>query len=139
VRLVIDTNILISSLLASTSLPAHLIVLWREGRFDLLTSADQLDELMRVTRYPKIRERLSPALAGRLINEVRDLAIMVTNLPIVSVSSDPYDNYLLAMASDGAADFLLTGDKRDLLGVKLFEGTKIITVREFLEMHRRMP
>lgn len=138
-RLVIDTNILISSLLASTSLPAHLIVLWREGHFDLLTSADQLDELMRATRYPKIRERLSPALAGRLINEVRDLAIMVTNLPVVTASPDPYDNYLLAMASAGAADFLLTGDKRDLLGLKLFEGTKIITVRDFLVMHRRMP
>ncbi len=138
-RLVIDTNILISSLLTSTSLPAHLIVLWREGRFDLLTSADQLDELMRATRYPKIRERLSPALAGRLINEIRDLAIMVTNLPVVTASPDPYDNYLLAMASAGAADFLLTGDKRDLLGLKLFEGTKIITVRDFLVMHRRMP
>ena len=138
-RLVIDTNILISSLLTSTSLPAHLIVLWREGHFDLLTSADQLDELMRATRYPKIRERLSPALAGRLINEVRDLAIMVTNLPVVTASPDPYDNYLLAMASAGAADFLLTGDKRDLLGLKLFEGTKIITVRDFLVMHRRMP
>lgn len=138
-RLVIDTNILISSLLTSTSLSAHLIVLWREGRFDLLTSADQLDELMRATRYPKIRERLSPSLAGRLINEVRDLAIMVTNLPVVTASSDPYDNYLLAMASAGAADFLLTGDKRDLLGLKLFEGTKIITVRDFLVMHRRMP
>jgi predicted nucleic acid-binding protein len=49
VRLVIDTNILVSALFSSTSLPAHLIVLWREGRFDLLTSADQLDELMRVT------------------------------------------------------------------------------------------
>ena len=138
-RLVIDTNILISSLLTSTSLSAHLIVLWREGRFDLLTSSDQLDELMRATRYPKIRERLSPSLAGRLINEVRDLAIMVTNLPVVTASSDPYDNYLLAMASAGAADFLLTGDKRDLLGLKLFEGTKIITVRDFLVMHRRMP
>lgn len=138
-RLIIDTNILISSLLASSSLPAHLIVLWREGRFDLLTSVDQLDELMRVTRYPKIRERLSPALAGRLINEVRDLALLVTNLPVVSVCSDPHDNYLLAMASAGAADFLLTGDKRDLLGLKLFEGTKLITVRDFLVMHRRMP
>lgn len=138
-RLVIDTNILISSLLVSTSLPAHLIVLWREGRFDLLTSADQLDELMRVTRYPKIRERLSPALAGRLINEVRDLAIMVMNPSVVNVSSDPYDNYLLAMASAGAADFLLTGDKRDLLGLKLFEGTKVITVRDFLVLHRRLP
>ena len=64
-RLVIDTNIFISALLSTSSLPAHLVVLWREGRFDLLTSADQLDELVRVTRYPKIRERLSPALAPR--------------------------------------------------------------------------
>jgi uncharacterized protein len=68
-------------LVSSTSLPAHLIVLWREGHFDLLTSADQLDELMRVTRYPKIRERLAPALAGRLINELRDIAVVVKRPP----------------------------------------------------------
>lgn len=138
-RLVVDTNILISALLAASSLPAHLIVLWRESRFDLLTSADQLDELMRVTRYPKIRERLSPALAGRLINEIRDLAVLLTALPVVTASPDPYDNYLLAMASAGAADFLITGDKRDLQALKLFEGTKILTVRDFLIMHRRLP
>ena len=138
-RLVIDTNILISALLSGTSLPAHLVVLWREGRFDLLTSAEQLDELMRVTRYPKIRERLAPALAGRLINELRDVAIVVSDLPVVSVSPDPYDNYLLAMASAGVADFLVTGDKRDLLELKLFEGIRIITVREFLTMNRRLP
>lgn len=138
-RLVIDTNILISALLTATSLPAHLIVLWREGWFDLLTSADQLDELMRVTRYPKIRERLAPALAGRLINEVRDLAVQLTELPIITVSPDPQDNYLLAMAISGSADFLVTGDKRDLLVLRLFEGTKIITVRDFLVLHRRMP
>lgn len=138
-RLVIDTNILISALLTATSLPAHLIVLWREGWFDLLTSADQLDELMRVTRYPKIRERLAPALAGRLINEVRDLAVQLTELPIITVSPDPQDNYLLAMAISGSADFLVTGDKRDLLVLRLFEGTKITTVRDFLVLHRRMP
>lgn len=138
-RLVIDTNILISALLSGTSLPAHLIVLWREGRFDLLTSAEQLDELMRVTRYPKIRERLAPALAGQLSNELRDVAIVVSDMPIVSVSPDPHDNYLLAMASEGEADFLVTGDKRDLLGLKLYEGTRITTVREFLTMNRRLP
>jgi uncharacterized protein len=136
--LVIDTNILISALLAGSSLPAHLIALWREGRFDLLTSADQLDELMRVTRYPRIRERLSPQLAGRLINELRDIAVVVKNLPVVTVSPDPFDNYLLATAAAGSADFLVTGDKRDLLALKLYEGTKIITVRDFLVLHRRL-
>ena len=138
-RLVIDTNILISALLVGSSLPAHLIALWREGRFDLLTSADQLDELMRVTRYPRIRERLAPQLAGRLINELRDIAIVVKNLPVVTASPDPFDNYLLATAAAGSADFLVTGDKRDLLALKLYEGTKIITVREFLTLHRQLP
>jgi putative PIN family toxin of toxin-antitoxin system len=139
VRLVIDTNILISALLTGSSLPAHLIALWREGRFDLLTSADQLDELMRVTRYPRIRERLAPQLAGRLINELRDIAVVVKNLPVVTVSPDPYDNYLLATAAASSADFLVTGDKRDLLALKLYEGTRIITVREFLTLHRQLP
>jgi putative PIN family toxin of toxin-antitoxin system len=139
VKLVIDTNILISALLVNTSLPGHLVTLWEDGQFDLLTSREQLDELMRVTRYGKIRARLSPALAGRFINEFRNLAIMVTNLPVVTVSPDPYDNYLLAIASAGGADFLLTGDKRDLLALKLYEGIKIITVRDFLILHRRLP
>lgn len=138
-RLVIDTNILISALLVGTSLPAHLITLWREGRFDLLTSAEQLDELMRVTRYPKIRERLAPALAGRLINELREVAVVVKNLPTVTVCADLYDNYLLAMAAAGAADFLVTGDKRDLLGLKLHQGIRIVTVRDFLILNRRLP
>jgi putative PIN family toxin of toxin-antitoxin system len=139
VRLVVDTNILISALFAHTSLPAHLVVLWREGRFDLLTSAAQLDELTRVTRYPKVRERLAPALAGRLINELRDVAVMVENLPVVTLCSDPDDNDLLAVAAAGAADFLVTGDKRHLLTIKLYERTRIITVRDFLVLHRRLP
>ena len=103
-RLVIDTNILISALLAGTSLPAHLLVLWREGRFDLLTSAKQLDELMRVTRYPEIRERLTPAVAGRLVNEIRDLAVLLTEVSVVTASPDPHDDYLSAMAASGSAD-----------------------------------
>lgn len=138
-RLAIDTNILISALLSASSLPAHLVVLWREGRFDVLTSVDQLDELKRVTRYPKVRERLGPALAGRLINDVRDLAVLLEGLPAVTTSPDPHDNYLLAMAAAGSADFPVTGDKRDLLAIRHYEGTKIITVRDFLILHKRLP
>jgi putative PIN family toxin of toxin-antitoxin system len=84
---------------------------WREGGFDLLTSAEQIDELMRVTRYPKIRTRLTPALAGRLVNDLRAVALLVTNLPAVAVCPDPHDDYLLATAQAGAADYLVTGDK----------------------------
>jgi putative PIN family toxin of toxin-antitoxin system len=138
-RLVVDTNVLVSALLVGTSLPAHLIVLWREGRFDLLTSPEQLDELMRVTRYPKLRERLPPALAGRLVNELRKLAIVLEKLPTITLCHDPYDDYLLAMAAAGNADFLVTGDKRDLLGLERHKGTRIVTVRDFLVLNGRLP
>ena len=138
-RLVVDTNILVSALLAGTSLPAQLIVLWRQGRFDLLTAAEQLDELRRVTRYPKIRERLAPALAGRLVNDLRTVATVVDKLPTIDMSKDPNDNYLLAIATAGSADFLLTGDKRDLLALDRLGGTRILTVRAFLSSQRLLP
>ena len=136
-RLVIDTNILISALLAPVSLPAQLLVLWRAGRFDLLTAPEQLDELMRVTRYPKIRARLPVAVAGRLINDLRALAVTMDRLPVVDVSPDPDDNYLLAIAAAGQADGLITGDKRDLLSLGAFQGTRILTARDFLALHGR--
>jgi len=81
----------------------------------------------------------APAIAGCLVNDMRALAITLDKVPVVEVSADPDDNYLLALAAAGAADFLVTGDKRDLLGIAVFEGTKIVPVRNFLAMHGRAP
>ena len=138
-RLVVDTNILVSALLSAASLPAQIVLLWRAGRFDLLTAAEQLNEIGRVTRYPKIRERLRPAVAGRLVNDLRALAVVLDTLPVVEASPDPDDNYLLAMAVAGSADFLVTGDKRDLLGLGAHAGTRIISARAFLNLHGKPP
>ena len=102
-RLVLDTNVLLSALLSTNTPPAHILALWRGRKFDLLTSDVQIDELSRVTRYPKIRARLAPAVSGRLVNRLRDLAVLVENLPKVTLSPDPDDNYLLALAQAGQA------------------------------------
>lgn len=116
-RVVLDTNVLVSALLVELSPPAQLVAHWRRGGFSLLTASPQLDELMRVTRYPKISARIKPALAGRLINDLREVAVVVETLPQVDVSPDPYDNYLLSIASGGVADYLVTGDKPHLLAI----------------------
>jgi putative PIN family toxin of toxin-antitoxin system len=135
VLVVLDTNVLVSALLSPTSTAARLVSLWQQSRFTLLSTPEQLEERTRVTRYPKIRQRLHPALAGRLVNEIRHLATLVRPpLREVLVSPDPSDNYLLAMARAGAADYLVTGDKRDLLSLNTYEGTKIVTVRHFLNV-----
>ncbi len=125
-RVVIDTNVLLSALMSSTSSPAQVLALWRSRKFDLITGIEQLDEIARVTRYPKIRARLRAALAGRLVNQLRDLAIIIEELPKVEISPDPDDNYLLALAEAGHVQFLITGDK-PLLALKRHRSTRIVT------------
>jgi predicted nucleic acid-binding protein len=76
-------------------------------------------------------------------NELRRLAVLVVELPVVDASRDPADNFLLAMAQAGEADVLVTGDKHDLLSLKVFQRTRIITARQFLgqlgERKKRSP
>jgi len=137
-RVVLDTNVLVSALLGESSLPAELVARWRQGRLTLLTADPQLDELARVTRYPKIRARLKPALAGRLVNDLREIAEIVEKLPVIDASPDPYDNYLLSIAAGGGADYLVTGDKSHLLAPDSHGGTKIVSVRSFLALTGRL-
>ncbi len=103
-RAVLDTNILCSALLTPGGLTDRLYRAWREGRFQLLTSEEQLEEFRRVTRYPRLRPFIEPAAAGAMHNEPRRLAVLIAKLPVVDASRDPEDNFLLAMAQAGKAD-----------------------------------
>ena len=132
-RLVIDTNVLLSALMSSASPPAQILALWRSRKLDLLTSAEQIDEIARATRYPRIRVRLAPALAGWLVNRLRDVATVVEDLPKVDLAPDPGDNYLLALAEAGQAQFLVTGDK-PVLDLKRHKSTWIVTPAALLEL-----
>lgn len=135
-QIVIDTNILVSALLNEASLPARLLTLWRLRHFHVVTSTAQLDEIGRVTRYAKLREYLNPVKTGRLVNNLRELATIYDHLPNVADCSDPNDNFLLAMVEKSEADFLITGDKADLISMERYAGARIVTVRQFLEVHK---
>ncbi len=131
-RAILDTNILCSALITPGGPTDRLYRAWREGRFQLLTSEEQLEEFRRVTRYPHLRPFIEPAAAGEVYHELRRLAILLETLPVIDASKDPGDNFLLAMAQAGEADVLVTGDKQDLLSLKIFQRTRIITARRFL-------
>lgn len=133
-RLILDTNILVSSLIAGKSPPAKLYEAWRDGRFELLTSDAQLEEFRRVTRYPRLRRFIQPAEAGTMCNEVRLLATVLPALRPVDVSPDPADNFLLSMAEDGGSDFLVTGDASGLLVLRRHAGTRIVTATDMVAL-----
>ncbi len=131
-RVVLDTNVLISALLSTRSISAQLVTVWRRGAFQLLTCDLQLQEMRAVTRREKVRALIRPALAGELINQLRGMALRVDALPHVDRSVDPFDNFLLAMAEGGQADILVSGDKRGVLALQTHGACRIVTVRQLV-------
>ncbi|MEN8179163.1 MAG: putative toxin-antitoxin system toxin component, PIN family [Pseudomonadota bacterium] len=130
-RIVLDTGILIAALITSDTPPALIYQAWRKKRFELVTSEWQLDEFRRVSRYPKLRRFLKPAEAGNLVNGLRHQATVLETLPTLELSPDPDDNPVLAMAEVSQAQYLVTGDKEDLLALGAIGGTRIVTARQF--------
>jgi putative PIN family toxin of toxin-antitoxin system len=131
---ILDTNILISALFDPNSTPALLMECWEDGRFDLLSCDEQFREFRRVSRYPKVAGRLSAPRAGKMVLRMRKLATLIDRLPQVDISRDSADNYLLALAEAGAADYLVTGDKADLLAIGKHGSTTIVSVRAFANL-----
>jgi len=67
-----------------------------------------------------------------MFNELRLLALVLIRLPKLNISRDPGDNFVIAMAKEGPADYLVTGDKRDLLAPNRHGQTCILTVRQMV-------
>ena len=130
-RVVLDTNILVSALIAPAGNPAAIYNSWEQGRFRLLICTELLDELRVTLQKPRIADLIKPYKAGRLVNQIKNLAEDVGALPRVKHSPDPGDNFLLALAEAGNADYLVTGDKSGLLALASHKSTRIITAREF--------
>jgi hypothetical protein len=135
-RVVLDTNILVSALIAPAGNPAGIYNAWEHGKFTLLTCAEHLDELRATLQKPKVAELIKPHKAGRLVNQIKKLAEEVGQLPHVRRSPDPGDNFLLALAEAGNADYLVTGDKSGLLVLATHKSTRIITARDFAALFR---
>ena len=133
-RLVIDTNVLIAALIRKNTPPYLLYKAWREGVVELVTSRAQLDELGRLIGYPKLKRYFSPEEAQEMLTGIATYATYVVDLPVVHHSSDPDDNMILATAITGRADYVVSGDKADMLALGTVENIPIITVRRATEI-----
>jgi len=111
-RVVLDTNVLLSALLSAHGLPDVIYRAWQKDRFELITPTVQTDNLPRASRYAKFKHVLQPHRVGTMVNNLRR-AIVLDALPPLSQDMqvhDPNDVFLLAMALAGKADFLVTGE-----------------------------
>lgn len=133
-RVVLDTHVLLAALISSHSPPDTVYRAWLAGRFDLVTGAAQLEELRRVSRYPKIKAILPAHRVGTMINNIQRAIVLDTLPPLPSGidANDPNDAFLLAMAMAGEADYLVTGDRRaGLLQRGSIGRTRIVTPATF--------
>ena len=108
-RVVLDTNIIVSALIAPAGKPAAIINAWLDGKFKLLTCAKQVDELRSTLQKPRVAELVKPHKAGHLANQVKKLAEDIAPLPRVERSPDPTDDFLLAISEAGKADYPRNG------------------------------
>ena len=134
-KVVLDTNILISALISKTAAPHHIYQAWRDKRLAVLTCTEQLVEVREVTRRVAVALRIKPAEAGRLVNSLRDLAVVLGDLPAVQRSSDPKDDFILALAQAGGARCVVTGDKSGLLALRQHAGAEILTAAQFVKRY----
>jgi len=130
-RVVLDTNVLLSALISPHGHPDTIYRAWRTARFEVVTSVAQLDELRRASRYEKFKMILQPHRVGAMVNNLQR-ALVLEQLPTDIEADDPFDAFLLAMALIGEADYLVTGDYRaGLLQRGHFNRTRIVTPSVF--------
>ena len=131
-KVVLDTNVLISGLMFPGGTPGRIVAAWLEGRFEVALSLDQLAEIGRVLEYPKIRRKLGwdDDSIELFIKQLYIRAEVVElGMITVAVPRDPGDAPILATLAAANADVLVTGDG-DLLALR--ERYAIETPAEFV-------
>ncbi len=126
-RLVADTNIIVSALLWHAP-PHHLFERMREAPLTFYTSPVLLEELVDVLSRRKLAKAISAldATPDSLLRDYRGFARSVRPSSIPRVVVDPDDDHVLACALAAHADLIVSGD-RHLLDLKEYQGIRIVT------------
>lgn len=129
-RLILDTNLWISFLISSNY--EKLDKLLFDNKSKLLFSRELLEEFITVANRPKLKKYFPKHDVENLLETIGEVAEFVEVTSEVTKCRDPKDNFLLSLAVDGNADYLLTGDN-DLLVLEKIGNTEIKTISEFLD------
>lgn len=129
IRVVLDTNIVLSSLLQPLGPPAKVLYLARRGFLELCVSGPVYAEYEEVLQRPRFR-RVEPAI-GPTLQFIRENSLWVRPAESLRVCKDPDDDIFLECAQEASGSWLVTGNVRDFPAV--WQGAEIVTPRNFLD------
>jgi putative PIN family toxin of toxin-antitoxin system len=129
-RVVVDTNVLISSLFLVTSTPAQ-AVNKAVTHAQLVATLATLRELIEKLHSPKFDRYVRGDRRDALLERVASLVEIIEVVQSIRASRDPKDDKILEAAVNGRADVIVTGDK-DLLDLNPFRGIAIVTPADYL-------
>jgi putative PIN family toxin of toxin-antitoxin system len=129
-RLVLDTNILVSAAFKSDGIQRAVLTLAITKPARLYVSQPVLDEYAEVLRRPELG--IARGIRLQLMQLVRNRSHMVAPVRSIHAALDPDDNIFLECADAGRADYLITGNKRHFPA--FWKQTKVISAREFLTL-----
>lgn len=132
-RVVFDTNVLISALITNGK-PKELLYRAVEGQIQLVTSKSILEEFSQISKDPRIRKYATEddVIAFlRIIGGVAKITKVTSQFKVVKDDLD--DDVVVRTAFDGKADYIVSGDKH-LLSLGAFRGIKVCTVDEMLKL-----
>jgi uncharacterized protein len=129
-RLVVDTNIIVSAVLKQDGLQRTVFLLATSKPARLYVSAPILSEYRVVLSRPELRIR--KGLRRQFFEFIRNRSHFVSPSHSVQAASDLSDNIFLECADEARADYLITGNQRHF--PRFWKKTKIITSREFVSL-----
>ncbi len=129
-RLVIDTNVLISAAIKPAGLQRTVLLLAITKPARLYVSRPILEEYSEVLSRPELRIR--KGLRQQLLQLIKNHTFTVAPTRRLEVTSDPDDNMFVECADAARADYLVTGNQKHF--PRFWKKTKIITPREFISL-----
>lgn len=129
-RVIIDTNLWISFIISNKL--TNLDLFLTNHQIKLLFSRELALEIIETSSKDKLKKYLNKKIVKDMFVVFDPFMEFVEVTSSLQICRDPKDDFLLNLAKDGNADYLLTGDK-DLLSLTHIEQTKIITISEFFK------
>ena len=130
IKVVADTNVFISAILFG-GMPEEIRRLAREGKIELLVSEIMIAE---ITGILKRKFNWSDWQISEAVKDITTYTTLITpTLTLSVIKEDEPDNRVLECASEGRAQFIVSGDEHHLQPLREFQGIQILSPAQFLE------